>query len=122
MAAAVDRLAAARAAVAALAGTRAADARRLAGPLTAALEHQRSHVGEPCPVCGARLLDEAWAAAATDSIAELTAQAAEADAAAAGERAAVDALGRLVPPKPTVLAADLGPELEPAAASTRWDR
>lgn len=122
MAAAVDRLAAARAAVAALAGTRAADARRLAGLLTAALEHQRSHVGEPCPVCGARLLDEAWAASAKDSIAELTAQATEADAAFAEETAAAAALGRLVPPMPTVLAADLGPELDPAVAGAGWDR
>jgi hypothetical protein len=122
MAAAADRLAAARSAVAALAGTRAADARRLAGLLTAALEHQRSHAGEPCPVCGAGVLDEAWADTAEDSIAELTAQAADADAAFAEETAAAGALGRLVPRKPTVLAADLGPELDPAAASARWDR
>jgi recombinational DNA repair ATPase RecF len=118
----VDRLAAARAAVAALAGTRAADARRLAGLLTAAVEHQRSHAGEPCPVCGGRVLDEAWAAAAKDSIAELTDQAAGADAASAGETAAAGALGRLVPPKPAVLRADLGPGLDPAAASAAWDR
>ena len=122
MAAAVDRLAAARAAVAVLAKTRAADARRLAGLLTAALDHQRSHVGEPCPVCGARVLDEAWADAAKDSIAELTTQATEADAAYAEETAAVGVLGRIVPPKPTVLAGDLGPELDLGPASDGWDR
>jgi AAA domain len=122
MAAAADRLAAARAAVEALAGTRAAEAHRLVGLLTAALDHQRSHAGEPCPVCGARLLDEAWADAAKDSIAELTAQATEADTAVAEETAAVGALGRLVPRKPTVLAADLGPELDPAGASAEWER
>ena len=120
--AAVDRLARASAAVAALTGTQAAEARRLAGLLTVAVEHQRSHAGEPCPVCGGRVLDEAWTAAARDSIAELTAQAAGADAASAEETAAVDALRRFVPPKPAVLRADLGPGFDPAAASAAWDR
>lgn len=121
-AAAVRRLVEARAAVAALAGTRAADARRLAGLLTVAVEHQRSHAGEPCPVCGGRVLDEAWEAAAKDTIAELTAQAAGADAACAEETAAVGALGQVVPPKPAVLRADLGPGLDPSAASAAWER
>jgi hypothetical protein len=119
---AVTRLESARAAVAALVGTRAADARRLAGLLTAAREHQQSHHGEPCPVCGGRVLDEAWATAAESSVAELTAQAAEADAATAEEAAAAGALGRLVPAKPAVLGADLGPELNVAAASAAWDQ
>ena len=122
VAAAVDRLVAARAAVAALVGTRAADARRLAGLLIAAVEHQRSHADKPCPVCGGRLLDKGWAAATKDSIAELTTQAAQADSASAEETAAVSVLGRLVPPKPAVLRADLGPGLDPAAASAAWDR
>ena len=117
--AAVDRLVAARAAVAALAGTRAADARRLAGLLITAVEHQRSHAGEPCPVCGGRLLDEAWAAAAKDSIAELTTQAAQADAASAEETAAVSAFGRLVPPKPAVLRADLRSRTGPGGRRRR---
>lgn len=120
--AAVTRLASARAAVAALAGTRAADARRLAVLLTAAIEHQRSHDGEPCPVCGGRVLDAAWADAARRSVAELTAQAAEADAAIAEETAAAGALGRLVPAKPAVLGADLGPGLDVGSASGAWDR
>ena len=119
--AALERLEAARAAVAALAGTKAADARRLAGLLTAAAEHQRSHAGELCPVCGGRVLDEAWAVAAKDSIADLTAQAAEADAASAEEMAAVRTLGHLVPAKPAVLHADLGPSLNPVVASAAWD-
>ena len=122
LSAAVTRLADARGAVAALAGTRAADTRRLAGLLTAALEHQRSHVGEPCPVCGGRVLDEAWAEAASHSIGELTAQSAEAEAASAEEAAATAALGRLVTGKPDVLQADLGTGLDPSAASTSWDQ
>ena len=118
---AVTRLSAARSAVAALAGTRAADARRLAGLLSAALEHQRAHVGEPCPVCGGRSLDEAWAVAAATSVEELTAQAAGADAAHTEQAAALRALTEMVPPKPAVLRADFGEEVDPAAASAAWD-
>ncbi len=122
--AAVARLSAARSAVAALAGTRAADARRLAGLLSAALDHQHDHVGEACPVCGGRALDDEWAAAARASIAELNAQAADADTAHEQEAAAARALGQLVPPKPAVLSADLGQEAGPAAAAAgaAWDR
>ncbi|MGH3298147.1 MAG: hypothetical protein ACRDP7_40795, partial [Trebonia sp.] len=118
---AVRRVAEARSAVAALAGTRSADARRLADLLSAALEHQRSHAGEPCPVCGGRVLDEAWASSVTASVAELSAQAAEADAARDEETAAVRALGGLVPPKPIVLSSDLGEVTEAAdAAAVAW--
>lgn len=105
---ALARVAEARSAVAALARTRAGDARRLAGLLSVALEHQRSHAGEPCPVCGGRVLDSAWAASAEASVEELTLQAAAAEAAHAEETAALRALGQLVPPKPTVLRADFG--------------
>ena len=85
VAAALARVAEARSAVAALAGTRADEARRLAGLLSAALEHQRSHAGEPCPVCGGRVLDDAWETATEASIADLTSQAASAEAAHAEE-------------------------------------
>jgi hypothetical protein len=119
--AAVTRLSAAQAAVAALAGTRAADARRLAGLLSAALEHQRAHVGEPCPVCGGRSLDEAWAVAAATSVEELTAQAAGADTAHVEQAAALRALTEIVPPKPAVLRADFDEEIDPADASAAWD-
>lgn len=112
----------ARASVAAVAGTAAAGARRLADLLSAALEHQRSHVGEPCPVCGGRVLDDGWAASATASVAELSTQATDADEAQAELAAAVNALTRLVPPKPAVLAARLGPDVDPVAAGTAWDR
>ena len=108
--------------VAALRGTQAAGARRLAGLLSAALDHHREHAGQPCPVCGGRVLDERWAANTATEIADLTAQAAEADAAHAGQAAAARALAQLVPPKPPVLSADLGEDADPAPASAAWDR
>jgi recombinational DNA repair ATPase RecF len=122
VAAALDRVAETRAAVAALAGTRADEARRLAALLSAALEHQRSHTGEPCPVCGGRLLDDAWVTATEASIADLTSQARAAEAAYDEEASAVRVLGELVPPKPMVLRADFGGEIDASAAATAWDR
>jgi recombinational DNA repair ATPase RecF len=118
---AVERLEAARAAVVALAGTVAADARQRASLLSAALEHRREHADEPCPVCGGRVLDNEWAAGAAASVEHLNSQAAEADAAYAEEADALKALGLLVPSKPAVLSADLGKEADPAAASAAWD-
>jgi hypothetical protein len=103
--AAVAWLAAARSAVASLAGTQADEARRLGALLSAALAHQRSHADEPCPVCGGRVLDDAWVTATEASIADLTSQAASAEVAHAEEAAAVRALGELVPPKPMVVGA-----------------
>ena len=122
VAAAVARVAEARSAVASLAGTRADEARRLAALLSAALAHQRSHAGEPCPVCGGRVLDDAWVTATEASIADLTSQAASAEAAHGEETAAVRALGELVPPKPIVLRADFGGEIDASAAAAAWDR
>jgi hypothetical protein len=121
VAAAADRLASARAAVAALAGTAAADARRLADLLSAALEHQREHTGEPCPVCGGRVLDDEWAASATASAGELRTRAEAADAAYTEVATATRALARLAPAKPLVLAADLGSGIDPAPAAQAWD-
>ena len=122
VAAAVARVAEARSAVASLAGTRADEARRLAALLSAALAHQRSHAGEPCPVCGGRVLDHAWVTATEASIADLTSQAALAEAAHGEEAAAVRALGELVPPKPMVLRSDFGGEIDASAATAAWDR
>ena len=122
VAAALARVAEARSAVASLAGTRADEARRLAGLLSAALEHQRSHAGEPCPVCGGRMLDDAWVTATEASIADLTSQAAAAEEALGEEAAAVRALSELVPPKPMVLRADFGGEIDASATAAAWDR
>ncbi len=122
VAAAMERLEAARAAMVARAGTGAADARRRASLLAEALELRREHADEPCPVCGGRVLDSKWAAEAQASVEQLDSQAAEADAAYAEEAAAMTALGQILPPKPDVLSADLGPEVDPSAASAAWDQ
>lgn len=122
VAAATERLEAARATMVALAGTRAGDARQRASLLTAALEHRREHADEPCPVCGGRVLDGEWAASAQASVEQLNSLAAQAHAAYAEEAAAIEELSLILPPKPAVLAADLGPEVDPSAVSAAWDQ
>jgi recombinational DNA repair ATPase RecF len=119
---ATERLESARAAVVALAGTPAGDARQLSSLLSAAIAHRRQHADEPCPVCGGRMLDSEWAARAEASVEQLNSQAAEADAAYAEEAEAIKALGLLLPPKPAVLSADLGPDADPSALSAAWDQ
>lgn len=120
--AAVERLAAAQGAVAGLAGTAAADARRLAGVLTAALEHYSEHRGEPCPVCGGRVLDEGWAATTSGEIERLTEIAASADAAHTEVAAATRALRGLVPAEPPIISADLLGEADAAPLRDAWRR
>lgn len=121
VAAAFERLETARAAVAAMAGTQAADARRLASLLSATLEYRRQHTDEPCPVCGGRVLDEKWADGAEASIEDLTTKAASADAAVEEETAALRAISQLIPAKPAALAAGLGSEIDSSEASAAWD-
>ncbi len=122
VAAAVRRVLDACAALAALEGTRSDDARRLANLLWAALDHQRSHAGEACPVCGGRALDDGWAAGAKESVRQLEEQAAEFDAARSEAGTAMRSLSRLVAGKPTVLGADLGEVAGAAAGAARaWD-
>jgi hypothetical protein len=119
--AAIERNQAAIRHASALVGTQAADARRLARLLSIALDHHREHAGQPCPVCGGRVLDEEWAGNAAKEVAGLAAAAAEADAADAEQTAAARALAQLVPPKPGVLSADVGSEADTAQASAAWD-
>jgi ABC-type hemin transport system ATPase subunit len=119
--AAIQRHEAAIRQASALSGTKAADARRLADLLSAALDHQREHAGQPCPVCGGRVLDQEWAGNAAREVEGLAALAAEADAAYAEQAAAARGLAQLVPPKPSVLSADLGREADPAQAGAAWD-
>jgi hypothetical protein len=76
---------------------------------------------QPCPVCGGRVLDEEWAGNAAKEVAGLAAAAVEADGADAEQTAAARALAQLVPPKPSVLSADLGSEADTAQASAAWD-
>ncbi len=121
VAAAFERLEAARETVMAMAGTRAADARRLASLLSAALDHRRAHADEPCPVCGGRVLDSKWAAGAQASLEDLNTLAAAADEAHFEEEEAVSALARLLPAKPAVLSADPGGEADTAQAGAARD-
>jgi AAA domain/AAA domain, putative AbiEii toxin, Type IV TA system len=117
-----DRLTAAQRAIAGLAGTPAAEARRLAGLLTAALSHYADHQDAPCPVCGGRALDSRWAASAAVETERLTQVAAEADAAHMELAAASRALRGLVPVEPGILAADLGGEADARPARTAWQQ
>jgi predicted ATPase len=121
-AAALRDVAEAEAAVTALAGTAAADARRVAGLLRAAVSYQRDHDGEPCPVCGGRPLDAAWARAAAAEAARLDGAAADAARADSALEAARARLAGLTGPAPAVLAQDLGGDAAPAGARQAWDR
>src|SRR5690606_9970050 len=86
-----------------LAHTPAARARTIADLLQRALEFHRHHPGEPCPVCGGRLLDADWAEEARDQRRRLVAQAEQLDAAHRDVRDAVTELRELIPAAPDVL-------------------
>ncbi|MFS8522875.1 MAG: AAA family ATPase [Micromonosporaceae bacterium] len=86
-----------------LAHTPAARARAVADLLQRALEFHRHHPGEPCPVCGGRTLDAAWADEAREQRQRLGAQAEQLDAAHRDVRDAVAQLRELVPAAPDVL-------------------
>jgi hypothetical protein len=120
----VSRLATAERLVTELAGTPAADARRMAGLLNTALTHFADHPGQPCPVCGGSVLDETWAIGARAEVARLAKAAEDADDAHSELEAATRAMRHLVPVEPTVLSANLGGEVDPAAArvASAWQR
>src|SRR5690606_203770 len=86
-----------------LARTPAARARTIADLLQRALEFHRQHPGEPCPVCGGRSLDAAWADKARDEQQRLIAKAEQLDAAHRDVGDAVTELRELVPAAPDVL-------------------
>ncbi|SCL19926.1 hypothetical protein [Micromonospora inyonensis] len=125
LAARVDRLRAALRRIGDLAGTPAEQARALAGLLRAALAHHTSHPDQPCPVCGGRTLDEAWAEQAHTQVRDLTLRAEQLDAAHRAERDARHALCQAVPSRPPVLAADHAPDgidlTELRKAWQHWD-
>ncbi|MEV0328955.1 AAA family ATPase [Micromonospora echinospora] len=128
VAAEVDRLRAGLRQIAELAGTPAEEARAVAGLLRDALRHHDSHPDQPCPVCGGRTLDEAWAEQARTTMDQLTARAEQLDAAHRAEREARRALRRLVPVRPLVLGesslalvAEQVDHAEAALAWRRWD-
>jgi predicted ATPase len=103
-----------------LADTPAEDARRLAGLLATALDHQASHPGEACPVCGGFALDNAWAEATRAEIARLQLQAQDAEGTHAELNAAIRTVRGLTGPVPRVLSEDLGGQVDPANARKAW--
>lgn len=121
LAAQVERLRAALERIDELAGTPADEARALAGLLRDALHHRANHPDQPCPVCGGRTLDEAWAAEAEQRLRQLTERAEQLEAAHRAERDARQALRLLVPALPPVLALDLTAEqIHTEPARTAW--
>jgi energy-coupling factor transporter ATP-binding protein EcfA2 len=114
---AIEELSAARETARRLASTAAGDARRLAGLLSAALDHHADHAGEPCPVCRGRALDDDWATATRAEVARLANAAQEAEAAHDRLALAQKAVGVIVGPKPPVLSG-----IDTHAASAAWDR
>jgi energy-coupling factor transporter ATP-binding protein EcfA2 len=106
-----------------LAGTRAAQARDLAGILDAALGHHQAHGDGDCPVCGnPGALTAQWRSAAQQHRDQLRGQAATADKAFVAARAAVNRAFRLLQPAPTVLgaSADTVSTLDTGVARTAW--
>jgi ABC-type Mn2+/Zn2+ transport system ATPase subunit len=122
VAAAVQLLLAAERNVAGLAGTPAADARRLASLLTTALNHYADHPDELCPVCAGRLLDDSWASTAREEVTRLIEIARDADAAHDEVRTASRALRTIVPAQPAALASDLGGKADPTGARYQWQQ
>jgi predicted ATPase len=110
----------ARRIVSSLQGTPAAEARRLASLLNVALTHQAGHVGELCPVCGGRALDEPWAEQTRTEIRRLTEVAEIAEAAHARLSDALRTVRNLLGAEPAVLSQDLGTEADAAATSAAW--
>jgi energy-coupling factor transporter ATP-binding protein EcfA2 len=91
---------------AAVAGTNAGRARDLSRLLTAALDHHRHHGAgsRTCPVCGtAAALGKAWTTETEAHVRQLTAEAAEADAAHRALLASRDSARYLLTPVPAVL-------------------
>jgi recombinational DNA repair ATPase RecF len=120
LAGAAEHVAAAHQRCVALAATDSAQARRLANLLTEALAHHEQHPGELCPVCGGQPLDEQWAVATRTEVEQLTARAAEADAADRARDAAAASLSRLAPPVPAVLSGGDVHGVDTSAARQAW--
>lgn len=119
---ALTALQATRKRVAALAGTPAATARRLAGLLTTALAHHAEHPGQPCPVCAGRMLDHTWATATQAEVERLTGLARDAEQTHGEFAAAVRTVRGLVSAMPPLLAGPLGPDVDPGPTRAAWQR
>lgn len=104
-----------------LAGTPVEQARALAKLLGDALRHHHNHPGQPCPVCGGRTLDEAWAEQAQAQLHQLTERAERLDEAHEVERESRRVLRSWLLKLPPVLALDLSAEgVESADARVAW--
>ncbi|WP_432834111.1 AAA family ATPase [Dactylosporangium sp. CA-092794] len=121
VAAEVERLGRALREIEDLAGTPAEEARALAGLLRDALRHYHTSPDQPCPVCGGRTLDEAWALRAQGELVRLTERAERLDEVHRTELESRRALRDLVPALPPVLGVDLGAEgVESGDARMAW--
>ncbi len=120
--AAAERLAKAEQDLTGQAGTPAADARRTANLLSAALTHYADHPGALCPVCAGRDLDEPWAVAARREVSRLAVIARTADAAISERDEAAQALRTLLPSSAPVLSQDLGRQVDAAATRAAWQQ
>lgn len=104
-----------------LAGTPVEQARTLVKLLGDALGYHRSHPGLPCPVCGGRTLDEAWAEQAREQMRRLTERAERLDEAHEAAREARQVLCGWLPQLPPVLTLDLKAEgVEVGDARIAW--
>jgi len=103
--------------IAALAGTPAEEARKIAVLLDSALAHQREHPGTACPVCKGRDLDAAWVDEAQLEYERLTLRAESLDAAHRLVRAGWQWLRAAVPQLP---AADIDGMSAAREAWQRW--
>jgi len=104
-----------------LAGTPAAEARVLAGLLRDALAHHGSHPDQPCPVCGGRTLDAAWAEQTGAEIQRLTLRAEDAEAVQRARRETCRTLRNLVQSLPGVLTVELD-GIDSADLRITWQR
>lgn len=104
----------------AFAGTAAADSRRTADLLTAALDHHARHGDDSCPVCGSGTLDAGWQVAAAAERDRCLALARDVDAAERAVRDAVAALLARITRVPAALAGGPVADLPVADAHTTW--
>lgn len=101
---AVRELRSAAAALDAVRGTEADDARRLAGLLQSALDHHSAHRETRCPVCGSEdRLGEPWRAHTVAEVERLRAAAAAAEAAHQQIRHAMQRARAVISPVPSLL-------------------
>ena len=106
----------------AAAGSKAGQARALAGLLTSALAHYQMHGAGDCPVCGGPgALDEQWRTHTEGHIARLRAEASGAEQAEAQARNATDQARALVLPAPVQLSAPPPANVDAQPASAAWE-